>query len=287
MRYLTGLLLLCLNLSVVQAQRVQDRQILQNIYFAADVILEPSGLSTVYVDVLDFAAIYGSAPASSLQITGVHRLNGGDFLYSFDQPAQEGLSPAFYPGNVLQPALGGYLVLFDPETAGIPVHVGVDAIGVDSKGNLLLSFDQDFSAPVGFSSNFAISRNDILAVSADGTSLEGLVFESTGVGDAFGPGGWISYAIPAYLNVDGFAYLPETGEMLFSFDSAGEIDGIAFHAADVLGYNYQGNRRWRLVFDGRFHHPGFTGGNLSAFAAESVIKADLVFGDSLERMWRL
>jgi hypothetical protein len=115
----------------------------------------------------------------------------------------------------------------------IPDGKRIDALGMNTSGDLLLSFDVTISVPHSGGGNITVKPADL--VSFNGSAYT-LVFNSATAG------------IPDGTNLEGAAMLPNT-DLLLTFDVIGSIAAIDFTPTDVLEFNSGGNS-WVLAFDG-------------------------------------
>ncbi len=262
---------------------------LSSLYFAPDVdFYNPFYSSDVFPDewasIIQFSPTqYLSAPMDQpgANVTGVkYAPNLLGTLYAFDTARTEGLTR-----DIIIYGLGGSVTYFDGSAAGIPEGVAVDGISTLSDDTLLVSFDVDFS--VGGWTSY-VGKNEIFT--ATSTNLINLFFDPTILVDATASFTYPAkgYPIPPHLRVDAFEYVPETGELLLSFDTSGEIAGIPFTDQDILGYDRWGKNRWRKVDfmpEMKTEDQGYNT-DLKALAVTLNEKADVVFSDSMDRRWR-
>ncbi len=263
---------------------------ISEVYFAPDVDFQESLYnSTIFPDewgsIIQFAPSFQYVPAPmdqpGINVTGVKPVPSLlGTLYAFDTARNEGLTR-----NVIIYGLGGSTFYFDGTTAGIPEGVAIDGISTLSDGTLLLSFDVDFKVSGGPG---WIGRNEIFSAST--SSLDMWFFDPSTLVDANYPYTTPvkGYPIPPHLRIDAFDYVPDTGELLLSFDTSGEIAGIAFTDQDILGYDRWGKNRWRKVDtmpEMKTEGQGYNT-DLKALAISLNEKADVVFSDSMDRRWR-
>src|SRR5262249_2661074 len=110
-------------------------------------------------------------------------------------------------------------VVFSAAAAGLAPGTNVDAVGIESSGNLLLSFDT--TVKLG---SLTIAPEDVVSVNPS-TFAAAIVFDGSAKGIAAG------------LNLDGVSRRTDTGHLSLSFDGAGSAGGVAFSARDVLDWN--------------------------------------------------
>ncbi len=124
-------------------------------------------------------------------------------------------------------------LFFTGESFSIPDGVRIDALGKNSLGHLLLSFDVTFSLPKTGGGMLTVKPADIVSFDGAGYSL---VFDSAAAGIADG------------TNLDGATMLPNA-DLLIAFDEFGSIGGVNFAPEEVLEFN-PGASSWVLSFDG-------------------------------------
>ena len=115
----------------------------------------------------------------------------------------------------------------------VPDGTRNDALGMDSAGDLLLSFDVTISVPKSGGGSITVKPADLVSVKG---GVYTLVFNATAAG------------IPDGTNLDGATMLPNT-DLLLTFDVIGSIAGIDFTPTDVLEFN-SGANSWVLSFSG-------------------------------------
>ncbi len=256
-----------------------------NLYFAPDV--DFSYYSEVFPDedvsIIQFVPTF-QYDTSPLSIPGVNLTGITDVpdlfgvLYSYDIAGE-----VTETRDITIDGLGGIRIFFDGSAAGIPEGVAVDGISTLSDDTLLVSFDIDFPHS---SWNYVMGNEIFMASTA---SLDLLFFTPTTLVDANYPYSTAKgYPIPPHLRIDAFEYVPETGELLLSFDTSGEIAGIPFTDQDILGYDRWGKNRWRKVDsmpEMKTEGQGYNT-DLKALAVTLNETADEVFSDSMDRRWR-
>ena len=124
-------------------------------------------------------------------------------------------------------------LFFTGESAGIPNGARIDALGMNSLGHLLLSFDVTISLPKTGGGTLTVKPADIVSFDGAGYSL---VFDSAAAG------------IPDGMNLEGATMLPNA-DLLVSFDEPGSIGGVNFAPEEVLEFN-PGANSWVIAFDG-------------------------------------
>jgi thrombospondin type 3 repeat protein len=125
----------------------------------------------------------------------------------------------------------GPTLFFSAAAAGLAPGTNVDAVGIESSGNLLLSFDT--TVKLG---SLTIAPEDVVSVNPS-TFAAALVYDGSARGIA--PG----------LNLDAVSRRSDTGHLLLSFDGAGTAGGVSFTARDVLDWNPSTNA-YALVYRG-------------------------------------
>jgi hypothetical protein len=124
-------------------------------------------------------------------------------------------------------------LFFTGESFSIPDGARIDALGKNSLGHLLLSFDVTVSLPNTGGGTLTVKPADI--VSFDGAAYS-LVFDSGAAGN------------PDGINLEGATMLPNA-DLLIAFDEFGSIGGVNFAPEDVLEFN-PGANSWVLSFSG-------------------------------------
>jgi hypothetical protein len=115
----------------------------------------------------------------------------------------------------------------------IPDGTQIDALGMDTAGDLLLSFDVTIAVPKSGGGTITVNPADLVSFTG---GVYTLVFNSAVAG------------IPDGTNLEGATMLPNT-DLLLTFDVIGSIDGIDFTPTDVLEFN-SGANSWVLSFSG-------------------------------------
>jgi len=178
---------------------------------------------------------HGFTLPGNANLDGFERLASGDVLFSTDvSVAVPGLpAPGLVgPGDVVRIAAAGATSLaFSASAAGLPDGVNVDAVGVESTGDLLLSFDT--TVKLG---SLTVAPEDVVRVNPT-TFAATLVFDGSARGIA--PG----------LNLDAVSRVASSSHLLVSFDGAGTAGGVAFTARDVLDWNPTSGA-WAFAYKG-------------------------------------
>jgi len=140
-------------------------------------------------------------------------------------------------GDVISydPGTGAYLIEFDISAAGIPDGTQVDAFGLASNGDYILSFD----VAVDLGGGLVASDEDLVNYSIVG----GFTMLLNGSNAGLDRG----------LDLDAASEL--SGNLLVSFDGDGSIGGIDFADEDVLSFDPVAST-WTNVYDGSAVHPG-------------------------------
>jgi hypothetical protein len=141
-----------------------------------------------------------------------------------------------------------YSFVFRGAAAGIPDGVMIDALSSTDGSDILLSLDTTITL-----GRATIGPEDVLR---HANGVFGFSFNGSGAG------------VPAGANTDAIAFLPN-GHWLLSFDTAGTVGGVSFHAGDVLEYSPGGNA-WELAFSPRAQHAGWGAANLRGLWAKPV-----------------
>jgi hypothetical protein len=157
-----------------------------------------------------------------VNLDGFERTSTGDVYFSTDvSTAIAGLAAPGVagPGDVVKVTASGPTRVFSAESAGLPPGTNVDAVGVESNGDLLLSFDT--TVKLG---SLTIAPEDVVRVNPS-TFAVAIVYDGSAQGIA--PG----------LNLDAVSRRTDTSHLSLSFDGAGSAGGVAFSARDVLDWN--------------------------------------------------
>ena len=115
----------------------------------------------------------------------------------------------------------------------IPDGTRIDALGIDTAGDLLLSFDVTIAVPKSGGGTITVQPADLVSFNG---GVYSLVFNSAAAG------------IPDGTNLDGATMLVNT-DLLLTFDVIGSIAGIDFTPTDVLEFD-TGANSWALSFSG-------------------------------------
>jgi hypothetical protein len=138
---------------------------------------------------------------------------------------------------------------FDAQAAGVPIDADADALAIDpSNGDLLFSFD------------VALLLGGFLVRDEDLVRWDGIAWTLELEGSAAG--------ITAELDVDG-VHLVDDGTLLFSFDTSGSVDGVAFQDEDVLALDPLSGA-WTLAIDNSTQHAAWISADLDALVAPGI-----------------
>jgi len=140
-------------------------------------------------------------------------------------------------GDVIahDPGTGVYQIDLDISALGIPGGARVDAFGLASNGDYILSFD----VTVDLGGGLVASDEDLVSYSLGGGFS--MLLNASNVG------------LDRALDLDAVSEL--NGNLLVSFDSSGSIGGIDFADEDVLSFDPVVSN-WTHVYDGSAVHPG-------------------------------
>jgi hypothetical protein len=207
----------------------------------------------------------GALPAN-VSIEGYHALANGHSLLALDiTTALPGLpvaSPA-EPRDVveLDPLAGTFSTYFDGAAAGVPSNARIDAVSLNSGGDLQLSFDISVTLPgVG-----AVDDEDVVTWS-------GGVFAMAFDGSAAG--------VPSALDLDAVQTVTGPAGWLMSFETTGTVGGVTFADEDVIRYD-SGLATYAMYFDGSVSDPvDWPRADLNALPEPSLVAA-LAAGSAL------
>ena len=186
------------------------------------------------------ASSFAGIPAG-VNVTGYFPESGSQILLTIDTTAAlpangTGGTVTVTPRDVASyvPSSGFFSssLFFSGESFSMPDGARIDALGKNSLGHLLLSFDVTVSLPKTGGGTLTVKPADIVSFDGAGYSL---VFDSAAAG------------IPDGMNLDGATMLPNA-DLLIAFDEFGSIGGVNFTPSDVLEFN-PGASSWVLSFD--------------------------------------
>jgi len=218
-----------------------------------DVTVELGG-ATVHQQDVARDDLSGGAPGSiadlgtlpdGADVVGYYEANLAQQLFVLDISADLGGTYAA-AGDVIayDPGTGVYQIELDISAAGVPDGTRVDAFGLASNGDSILSFD----VTVDLGGGLVASDEDLVTYSLGGGFAMLLDGSNVGVDQA--------------LDLDAASEL--NGNLLVSFDTDGsisfnDIDGanqsIDFSDEDVLSFDPV-DSAWTQVYDGSAVHPG-------------------------------
>ncbi len=181
----------------------------------------------------------GALPARA-DVIGLGLDVNGDRLVAVDTVISLPGGVIARPGDVVRYDGASYSIEFDAAAAGVPASARTDAVSL-AAGGLLLSFDTTVSLGEG-----------ILAADEDLVVWDGAYFNWVFIGSSQG--------LDARLDIDAAQDLGD-GSYLMSFDTAGEIAGIAFDDEDVLRFD---GSTWSLEVDGSAMDPAWQSADLEA-----------------------
>ncbi len=189
----------------------------------------------------------GVLPNAS-DVSAYHHLANGDQLYSLDTTAELGGGLIASPADVVRFDGVNDTLEFDASAEGIPDGVIVDAVGVHSSGDLVLSFDT--TVDLG-----AVTADDEDLVRFDGVTFS-LLFDGSSEG------------VPAGLDLDGAEARPG-GLLWASFDGSGSLGGVDFDDEDILEFDPSGPS-WTVVYDGSAVHATLAAADVVAVPEPSI-----------------
>jgi hypothetical protein len=181
----------------------------------------------------------GALPAN-VQIEGYHALAGGNSLLALDiTTALPGLPPGSpaEPRDVveLDPLAGTFSTYFDGAAAGVPANARIDAVSLDTGGDLQLSFDISVTLPgVG-----AIDDEDVVTYSA---GVFAMAFDGSAAG------------VATAQDVDAVQTVTGPAGWRVSFDTSGTVGAVTFDDEDVVRYD-SGLATYAMDFDGSVSDP--------------------------------
>ena len=164
---------------------------------------------------------------------------GGDRLLVLDVSVELPGGLIAGRGDVVRYDGGGYSTVFDASANGVPNGAIVDAVSIAPVG-LLLSFDTTVDLP-----GEVAEDEDLVRWNGAGYAL---VFDGSAQG------------VDRALDVDGAQDLGG-GAFLMSFDTSGEVGGVAFDDEDVLRFDATG---WALEYDASAFDARWRGADLDA-----------------------
>ena len=186
----------------------------------------------------------GALPAAT-DLNAYHlEVSGTDQLISFDTTVSLPGGVTAGPSDVVTYDGVLYGVIFDGLVEGVPPGVVIDAVGRESGGELLLSFD----TTVDLGGGLIVDDEDVV-------SWDGIGFSSVFDGSAEG--------VAAELDVDAIHRIDGTGNLGMSFDLSGVVGGVGFDDEDVLEYDVGGGT-WSMSYDGSAEHAGWVESDLDA-----------------------
>jgi len=177
----------------------------------------------------------GSLPDGA-DVVGYHEASPTHQLFVLDVNADLGGTYAS-AGDVIayDPGTGLYQIELDISALGIPDGTRVDAFGLASNGDYILSFD----VTVDLGGALIASDEDLINYSLGGGFT--MLLNGSNVG------------LDRSLDLDAASEL--NGNLLVSFDGHGSIGGIDFADEDVLSFDPAAST-WAHVYDGSAVHPG-------------------------------
>ena len=183
-------------------------------------------------------ALGPSAPGLALpdgaNLTAFERLPTGEVVFSTDVTvAIAGLAAPGVagPSDVVRVDDQGPAVVFSGAQAGLPGGVAVDALEIESDGDLLLSFDT--SVEIG---GVAVDDEDVVRLDlASGTAS--IVYDGSAQG------------VSADLDLDAVSRRLGDGHLLVSFDGSGSVGSVRFDDEDVLDWD-PASDVYVLAYDG-------------------------------------
>jgi hypothetical protein len=146
------------------------------------------------------------------------------------------VSPAA-PNDVVSwnPNTSTFSVAFDGAANGIPAGTHIDALGVDSGGALLLSFDTTVLLPGAG----VVDDEDIVRFAG---GVYALLYDGSANG------------ITPDLDLDALTLEPGSTKPSLSFDVSGGVPGLGFDDEDVVAFDLLGGT-YAMVFDGSASDP--------------------------------
>jgi hypothetical protein len=181
----------------------------------------------------------GPLPEASEVIALGHDANG-DRLIAFETTTALAGGVVARPGDIVRYDGAAYSIEWDASAAGLPNGVATDATSL-SAGGMLFSFDTTVDLGGG-----------LVAADEDLVEWNGSAFALIFDGSAEG--------VDSALDIDG-AQDVGGGQLLMSFDTTGQIDGLVFDDEDVLRFD---GASWTLEFDASAANPAWAAADLDA-----------------------
>jgi hypothetical protein len=189
----------------------------------------------------------GALPNAS-EISAYHLFADGDQLYSLDTTQELGGGLIASPADVVRYNGVTDTLVFDASAEGVPDGAILDAVGVHSSGDLVLSFDT--TVDLG-----AVTADDEDVVRFDGATFS-LLFDGSSEG------------VHAGLDLDGVEARPG-GLLWASFDGSGSLGGVDFDDEDILAFD-PGGPTWTLVYDGSTLHAALAAADVVAVPEPAI-----------------
>lgn len=216
--------------------------------YSSDISVDLSGTTVDDEDAVldDQLGVVTQEPLGALPenagLTGYDVLGNGDRLFTLDTTVELG-GTTFTPADVVRFDGITYTAEFDGSAEGIPDGVRVDALSVESSGDLLLSFDTTVDLGGG-----------VVAADEDLAQFDGATFTLLFDGSAEG--------ISEALDLDG-ASADISGLLSLSFDGSGSVGGVDFDDEDILAFDSSGSV-WTMAFEGEVAHPSLAAADIDA-----------------------
>lgn len=189
----------------------------------------------------------GALPNAS-EVSAYHLFADGDQLYSLDTTQELGGGLIASPADVVRYNGVTDTLVFDASAEGVPDGAILDAVGVHSSDDLVLSFDT--TVDLG-----AVTADDEDVVRFDGATFS-LLFDGSSEG------------VHAGLDLDGVEARPG-GLLWASFDGSGSLGGVDFDDEDILAFD-PGGPTWTLVYDGSTLHAALAAADVVAVPEPAI-----------------
>ena len=238
---------------------------LSSIQFSPDITIDPDDTLVADENVAEDNLSGGvsltgvGAIPPNADVTAYHVLENGDRLLAFDITVELAGSILISPVDIVRYDGGAFSLEFDGSALGVPAGTRIDAVSMDAKGDLLISFD------------ITILLDGLLFADEDLARFDGVDFSMFFDGSMAG--------IDPSLDLDAMHFNPGSNTLLMSFDGSGQVDGTQFSDEDLLEYGVVA-QTWGMAFDGSANHSVWVAADLDA--AYAILSPDSIFKDGFE-----